>query len=177
MIGGHGHPNLGTLGCIVLQREGWRRWNCERMVRMIRALLSLLLLLSLCRPALAQDQPKRIPVKFVCDCTDPVGLLYATAFRDLLAKSPRFEAAVNFDKTGGTPPNNPSMQVSVVTLNAWNAGDQAALSEVILVGETTLATHSVRVCGRTKAAGCAEDTLAQLDKVVQGLKDAYRNKR
>ncbi len=36
------------------------------------------------------QQPKRIKVVFVCGCEDQTGKLYAMAFRDLLASSPRF---------------------------------------------------------------------------------------
>jgi hypothetical protein len=49
----------------------------------------LALMLLLC-PSVFCQQPTRIPVVFDCNCDDAVGSLYATAFRDLLAASPRY---------------------------------------------------------------------------------------
>lgn len=112
---------------------------------------------------------KRIPVRFICSCSDPVGHLYATAFRDLLATSPRFVLETGFDKNGGSPPAPPSILVSVVSLDPSHDGSAAALSEAYFVGVATFLSHTVSWCPRDRVAHCAESTLASVDDQVQHL--------
>jgi hypothetical protein len=111
----------------------------------------------------------RIPVKFECNCTDEVGQLYATAFRDLLAKSPRFVADTGFDKGGGAFEGPPSMLVNVVTLDPFKDGQASALSVAFLLGNSTYLTHAVRWCPKDRASSCAASTFAELDDQAQML--------
>jgi hypothetical protein len=111
----------------------------------------------------------QIPVKFECNCTDEVGQLYATAFRDLLAKSPRFVAGTGFDKGGGAFDGPPSMLVNVVSVDPFSEGQTSALSVVFLLGNTTYLTHAVRWCPKDRASSCAASTFAELDDQAQML--------
>jgi hypothetical protein len=140
----------------------------------LKALISATLLLSICATVQSQMQndQKRVPVKFICDCSDSVGKLYATAFRDLLAKSPRFVQDGPFDRTGGSSGNPPSMLVSVVSIDPIGDGQNSALSEAYLLGDSIFLTHSVRWCPKDRADHCAAATLSDLDEQVQLLLDA-----
>jgi hypothetical protein len=119
----------------------------------------------------AQDSnsQSRTPVRFECNCTDEVGQLYATAFRDLLAKSPRFVSETGFDKGGGSLEGPPSLLVNVVSLDPSHEGQISVLSEVFLVGSSTYLNHSVRWCPKDRASSCAAFTFAELDDQAQHL--------
>lgn len=108
-------------------------------------------------------------MRFICSCSDPVGQLYATAFRDLLATSSRFVLETGFDKNGGSPPAPPSILVSVVSLDPFHDGSAAPLSEAYFVGVATFLSHTVSWCPRDRVAHCAESTLASVDDQVQHL--------
>lgn len=136
-------------------------------------LRTLLFLMTLTAHLCAQDSNAqvRIPVKFECNCTDEVGQLYATAFRDVLAKSPRFIADAGFQKGGGSSDGPPSILVNVVSLDPFNQGQASALSIAFLLGNTTYLTHIVRWCPKDRASSCAASTFAEMDDQVQRLLD------
>lgn len=129
-------------------------------------LLGVMLVLS----AVGHAQKKLIPVVFECTCQDQVGELYATAFRDALAKSPRYtetSAAVTKDNNG--KPQEYNWQIRVVSVDpAYAVGRQTAISVVILLGDSFYMTHSIQTCPEAQVAGCAADTLARFDEVVNG---------
>lgn len=119
------------------------------------------------------QQPKKTPVYFGCTCADPVGALYATAFRDLLASSPRYIEAseaqpVNGRDRTGSPIYTYNWHVSVVSEDPsiGDTGNSAALSIVILVGDSYFNTQYVQSCPRAKVAQCAADTFSELDAAI-----------
>lgn len=104
---------------------------------------------------------------------DEVGALYATAFRDLLAKSPRFvetyESEVK-NRNGEFLYPNWNVRVVSVDPSQDNVGISTALSVVILLGSSTYMDQQVQTCGRNRVSGCASDTLARLDNLIQSLR-------
>jgi len=115
------------------------------------------------------QQQEKIQVKFDCTCVDPVAARYATAMRDVLAKSPRYvETYLSKDpaKDGGDYWN-----ISVVSLPVNSDDNAAALSIVFKIGNTYI-NHLVQVCGTNKVEGCADDTIAQMDSTIASLRES-----
>jgi hypothetical protein len=139
-----------------------------RLSTCVRALL-VCALLALQSHAQDTGHRVRIPVKFECNCADEVGQLYATAFRDILASSPRFVSEVGFDNSGGSSSGPPSMRVNVVSVDPFNDGQVTAMSIAFILGSTTYLTHVVRWCPKDRANSCAASTFAELDDQVQKL--------
>lgn len=125
----------------------------------------------------AQQETKKVPVKFTCNCKDGVGRLYATALRDLLSQSPRYALVESIASRGGPGwPEGPEMGLNVTSISILEGTpDSSAFSEVITVGDELYLTHSVRVCGINKVAFCATDMFSELDEAVQTLKTKARN--
>lgn len=75
-------------------------------------------------------------IYFDCTCGDPIGAKYATAFRDLLASSPRYEeASVSQEKPkAGEKYGTYKWTVSVVSVKADEKGSSTALSLVLEIG-------------------------------------------
>lgn len=123
--------------------------------------LAILLMLT----ATALSQPLKTKVKFDCTCEDPAGRRFATSFRDLLAKSPRYELTpyeqnrVYMDK----PPRK-NIVVSVITLDdsVGTPGTTAAISTTLSVGGY-LFGHQLQACGLNRIDECAADLLSYLD--------------
>jgi hypothetical protein len=128
--------------------------------------LLLLCLVFTANFAFAQQQ-HRTPVYFGCTCDDTVGSLYATQFRDLLASSPRYRS-VSSTKQGKLADGEYYWQVSVVTIDPENGdpGHHTAIGVVILIGNAYFVTQYTQFCSRERAADCAANTLADLDKEV-----------
>lgn len=126
----------------------------------------------LCSCASGQ-QPIRVPVVFRCTCADTVGALYATAFRDLLASSPRYretqEAETPVKLADGGAINSMAWQVSVVSLDPTTSdmGHAAAISFVVLIGDSFYVSHTVRWCPRQQVNSCASASFADLDGTIQ----------
>jgi hypothetical protein len=132
-------------------------------------LLALALLLA--APSAFCQQQQRIPVYFSCTCSDPVGSLYATAFRDLLATSPRYIE-------GGSPetisPDGNKVHrwhLSVVSEDpsVGQTGEGAAISVVFLIGKDLFVTNYVQACHKDLVPQCAAKTMAFLDKEVHDM--------
>jgi len=89
----------------------------------------LFLVSVVCVAPLAQIQAqdgeshKRIPVFFSCNCADEVGKLYATALRDLLAKSPRYIESASPDLTGGAVDGPPKLSIVVTSIDPTGTAD------------------------------------------------------
>jgi len=122
----------------------------------------------------AQDgeSQKRIPVFFSCNCPDEVGKLYATALRDLLAKSPRYFESASPDLTGGTIDGPPKLSIVVTSMDPIGDGKFMAHSEVALLGASTYLYSTVAWCPKTKVDNCAASTLAALDEQAHQLLEA-----
>jgi hypothetical protein len=126
--------------------------------------LILVLLLSVCFRA--DGQTKRLPVVFVCQCSDGTGAIFATAFRDLLAASPRYiEASDPSQVSTDGKQNILNWEIRVISLDPSvnNTGESSAMSIVILLGDGIYGTHLVQWCKRENAGGCARDVLAEFD--------------
>jgi hypothetical protein len=132
--------------------------------------LALSVLLYLNSHASAQappTSPSRIPVAFACQCSDPVGALYATAFRDLLASSPRFVEYPNeMEILNGKVHVNWDISVISVDPSVHSVGNSTALSVVLLVGGTAFITQLAQSCPRAEVKNCAADTLSLLDPQI-----------
>ena len=127
----------------------------------------------------AQDQQnqKRIPVFFLCNCGDEVGKLYATALRDLLAKSPRYVETADPDLTRGTVDGPPKLSVVVTSIDPTGEGKSMAHSEVGLLGSSTYLYSTVGWCPKAQVDHCAASTLAALDDQVHLLLEARARDR
>ena len=134
----------------------------------MKALLSLFLL-GFALPALAQTQvPKRTAVKFLCTCSDTTGQAFATAFRDLLATSPRYSETFEVSEKLANGKESPNWQIEAVSLDPSSNynGVNAVLSTVFLLGDRYYLTQTVQTCPRSRVAACAANTLATLDKYL-----------
>lgn len=110
---------------------------------------------------------KKSPVYFDCKCDDAVGSSYATAFRDLLAVSPRFRAVDNLDATEGVYPW--SVSVVSVDVSPRNDGDHAAFS-VALTAHGVLISHIVQSCYIENVHNCAQQALSMVDRYLDELR-------
>lgn len=128
----------------------------------MKKLLCIALLLL---PSIAFGQnANKAGVKFDCTCNDSVGARYATAVRDLIAASPRYESAEDFVENPGKSAIY-HMGIRVVSLDpqAGNPGHGSALSIVITWGAFYLAS-SLQICTSDGVRECAENTMAIMDK-------------
>lgn len=114
-------------------------------------------------PAAAQTKKA---IKFTCNCTDPVGAAFATAFRDLLAVSPRYTEIAAATEKGPDGNDIYHFQVAAVTIDpsVGALGDSTVISVVFLVGDNYYFDNVVQTCNRAKIADCAANTIAIFDK-------------
>lgn len=133
--------------------------------------LAVLLLLSTNIPAPGQSK-KKTEMKFDCTCEDPVGSRFATAFRDLIAASPRYtqttlsEEPVKIGEKG----TRSNWVVSIISLDPNSgSGAQTAMSVVMTVGDTIFWTHWVQTCGANRVNECASSVFSDVDKEIQKL--------
>lgn len=125
-----------------------------------------LLILCSCPSAFAQAQQAkpRTELVFSCSCSDQAGTLFAAAFRDLLATSPRYIEASQAELKG--PDGKQTIynwQLKVVSVDDTSNGQATAISSVLLLGSSFYMDQYVQVCGRDKAAFCAQQLLALVD--------------
>lgn len=131
--------------------------------------LLLVFILGLSMSCSAQSLHQKIPVHFQCTCSDVVGQLYATAFRDAIATSPRYQEAATAEEKGEKGEETKyNWQVRVVSIDPSKEsdGNTTALSVVILIGDSVYLSQIVQTCGRNKAAVCAADTFSSLDGAI-----------
>lgn len=132
----------------------------------------------LCSSAFCQ-QPPKIPVVFHCTCTDAVGALYATSFRDLLASSPRYRSTEDAETTvklaDGQEVHPMAWQVNVVSVDPTSSelGHASAISFVILIGYSFYVSHTVRWCPLQQVNTCAATSLADLDNTIQDYNSTH----
>lgn len=112
--------------------------------------------------------PKKIGISFSCTCNDSVGASFATAFRDLLATSPRYyEAYTPIEKL----PNGKEIdhwQIKVVSLDPKFGpdGSSSIMSVVFLFGDTYFLEQYVQSCGLDRISQCAHGTLSDFDNLM-----------
>jgi hypothetical protein len=99
-----------------------------------------------------------------CTCEDTVGKGYARALRDLIAKSPRYEALQD------TKDNRKhALLISVVTLplgdDSQGSAYGAAIS-VVFVFDGTFVEQYVQTCSESVTAGCAQKTFDSVDDLL-----------
>jgi hypothetical protein len=127
----------------------------------------------------AQDAPNqhRAHVVFECKCNDDVGRLYATAFRDVLAKSPRFIEAYQSREDYGSVKAVLNLKVVAVSLDPSNdnPGGYTALSVVILLGDSMYLTQTTLFCSKAGVEHCASSTLADVDQQFHELLDPIKS--
>ena len=135
--------------------------------------LLLFLVLNGLPACLAQHASVKTDVNFDCTCDDSVGRLYATAFRDLIASSPRYSLASVAEVKGSDGKTSKyNLNIKVVTLdddasgNRRGSGISTVISVVLLVGDDPYLDNLVQTCGRDVVASCAASTLAYLDEVT-----------
>jgi hypothetical protein len=124
------------------------------------------LLLFLCCVLPAVGQTNKIAVAFDCDCTDAVGSRYATAFRDLLAASPRYYMVQNAeekDKNGKTVAYRWHLKVLSLDPAQNNNGQDSVISAVLLLGDGLYMTQSVQWCPLSQVNSCAASTMSFMD--------------
>lgn len=124
--------------------------------------------LLLCVPAFAQST-KKIGVVFNCDCDDITGELYASAMRDLIARSPRFEAVSKGeikDDKGKVVLYNWRIRAVSIDPTSVASGQSAAIAVVFLLGDSIYISMIVQTCRKTAASECAADALASFDKAI-----------
>jgi hypothetical protein len=134
--------------------------------------LALTVLLCCSGLAFCQESAKT-RVVFDCQCEDAVGHLYATAFRDVLATSPRYTqtALAESKKADGSALYSWHLQaISLDPEDGADAGHSTVLSLVILVGNDTFISHLVQTCGINVVTKCASQTLAYVDDAISSLR-------
>lgn len=129
------------------------------------ALCAVILLFCCCPAVSSQTKHPSVRIVFDCQCQDETGARFATAFRELLAASPRYaEATEAIEQSGGGHVSYQwHLKVVSVDGSANGSGANAALSLVLLRGEDIFISQSVQVCGRLKAEACARSALAKVD--------------
>jgi hypothetical protein len=125
-------------------------------------------LLTLSAPAFAQAS--KTPVHFQCQCDDAVGARYATAVRDLIAKSPRYIAVPDFI-VGDTKDGHWNYGIRVISLDPStnNIGNMSAIAIVITFGPLFDNTQ-IQTCYASDIQTCADNTMAFFDKTVESFK-------
>ncbi len=134
------------------------------------ALVLLSALMAMPGVAWGQSKP-RTPVKFECQCSDQVGSLYATAFRDLLAQSPRYQevsAAVEKDTTGKITALTFHILVVSIDPSGQNEGKAAAIAVTLLIGDDYYESQQVQWCPSSDVKRCAEGTMSFMDGLISG---------
>jgi hypothetical protein len=130
--------------------------------------LFILLLPQICVSLLGQDSAGKTQLFVSCSCDDQLGAKYATALRDIVAKSPRYEETRNEgDDKSGYP-----FKISLVSIDtSTSPGEQIAISEVTSFN-SILFDQNVQVCSAQSVFNCAQTTFSQVDKSIDELKKA-----
>ena len=120
----------------------------------------------------ATTPPKPTPVAFDCQCSDFVGSHYATALRQLLSQSPRYQlasTAAPTNKQGKAIARNWHISVMSLDPSATNNGQYAALSIVFLKGDSNFMMQDVQYCSRATVKICARSTLATFSQFLKEI--------
>lgn len=128
----------------------------------MKTLALLLCLLSSC--AFGQTKPKT-KIKFVCNCDDKVGTLFATAFRDALAKSPRYEeTSISQSGSGKDVTYNWVVEGISIDLADPPQGNASAFSIVLKLGNILYFDQWVQTCGTQMIDSCVNTLFASIDR-------------
>lgn len=111
----------------------------------------LLLLLVLC--PLAHSQNGKVPVAFSCQCNDPAGAIFSSAFLDALAISPRYR---NSDRSS-------NLYVNVMSIDPDEMGQRTVLSITVGARSSVYELKHLKICGARVIDSCARSVLAEID--------------
>lgn len=116
----------------------------------------------------ATPNRNKIGIRFVCECDDMTGQTFATAFRDLLATSPRYyeTSAVSGIYPDGKERTNLQVKVVSVDITQDNSESSSAIAAVFLIGDTVYLTQIVARFGRHHASEEASVMLSSLDNII-----------
>jgi hypothetical protein len=128
--------------------------------------VALILLLDIQLPA--QKRPPTVYNLIVsCTCEDSVGKGYARALRDLIAKSPRYEALSDTKEN-----RKRALLISVVTLplgdDSQGSATGAAIS-VVFVFDGAFVDQYVQTCSEGVTSGCAQKTFDAIDDLLNKI--------
>jgi hypothetical protein len=124
------------------------------------ALLLLLVACSVACHGQSTNATPKVAIYFDCQCDDPIASQIATAFRDLLATSPRYS-------------ESPTVKSSVYHLEVVSmdpshglVGHSTVYSVVLKIGQSFYLTQSVRQCSEEVVNGCVARLLSFVDKSI-----------
>jgi len=113
----------------------------------------------------AQKTPSTVYNLIVgCTCDDSVGKGYARALRDLIAKSPRYNALTDTKEN-----RKRALLISVVTLPLGDDSHGTALGaaiSVVFVFDGTFMEQYVQTCSDSVTADCAQKTFDSFDDLL-----------
>lgn len=123
--------------------------------------------------ALAQA-PTKIKIYVNCTCNDMVGARYATALRDVIARSPRYQlTSAAIEGTGKDEIYSWVLNIVSVDDGNNNEGVSSAISVVLELGGY-LSAQRVQTCGRAVIENCAATTLANADADIQSEIETFQ---
>ena len=128
----------------------------------ISAFLAMLVLM----PLNVLAQTPRTKIYLSCQCDDTVGQLFATAFRDAVAQSLRYEMTSSLIE-GKVEEARFNWALSVVSLDpsVGKVGKSTVMSLVVIEGFEYF-TQSVQICDAVKVKDCADYALSFIDDVI-----------
>jgi hypothetical protein len=100
-------------------------------------------------------QAEKANVRVDCTCEDSVGSQVATALRDLIAASPRYNN-VNDDHGG--------WKMVLVSAPVTSSDPASAIGYTILRGNIVFHRSGVKICGKESVDWCARSLYASLDE-------------
>lgn len=141
-------------------------------IRMLKWFVLLLACIPISSVAFGQNRDKT-RIFFVCDCQDPVGILFASSLRDTIANSTRYELGRTADQPrfDGKEGKTYNLVLHIVTVDAGSEGNQGhstAISATITIADIYWGQF-VQVCSETRVTPCAISSLAMTDSVISDL--------
>ena len=128
------------------------------------AIVVFLCLLLIGQSRAQKTQPRVYNLIVSCTCEDSVGKGYARALRDLIAKSPRYDALVDSKEN-----RKRALLISVVTLplgdDSYGSASGAAIS-VVFAFDGAFVSQYVQTCSDSVTTNCAQKTLDSLDELL-----------
>jgi hypothetical protein len=118
-------------------------------------------------------RPAKVGIIVSCSCDDPVGRLFATSVRDVIARSPRYFLATEKTQKGANGVQiGLNFDLNVITMDSDDKtnpkGNATIVSSVLLI-DGTYVDHFLQNCGSTRTEACAKDLLAGFDEDIEAL--------
>lgn len=133
---------------------------------MARSVFLLLFCLGTCAVSHAQATDSKTPLVFECQCSDAVGEQYATAFRDLVASSPRYRLTSQATvRDAGGKVLSVNWHVIAVSLDPSldHDGRSSVISLVLLIGDDIYVSQDAIWCPARTINEGASRALAFID--------------